>query len=88
MSSSDSDSDTDVNALRGKFDKRDLEVNYSDNEKMSEKKSVQNSNKNQKIEKVIKDSPIKEIKTTKKSLIRSDDRKQGTYLAYEKGRSY
>ena len=73
MSDTSSDNDDDINTLAKKFDKKDVEVNYSDNEKLNEKKSVQNSNKNQKNEQVIKESPIKEKKPTKKEETSSDE---------------
>ena len=73
MSDTSSDNDDDINTLAKKFDKKDVEVNYSDNEKLNEKKSVQNSNKNQKNEQVIKESPIKEKKPTKKEETSSEE---------------
>ena len=70
---SSSDDDEDVQAISKKLNKSDKEVNYSDNEELKEKKSIQNSNKNPKIEKVIKDSTTKEKKPTKKEDMRSSD---------------
>ncbi len=70
---SSSDDDEDVQAISKKLNKSDKEVNYSDNEELKEKKSIQNSNKNPKIEKVIKDSTTKEKKPTKKEDMSSSD---------------
>ena len=58
MNSSDDDDD-----IRGKVDPSDMK--YSDTEELKEKKSAQNSNKNQNEEPAIKEAP-KEIKKKNK----------------------